>query len=31
MSDLDLLDSAPVADESKILEGLNDSQKEAEG
>lgn len=29
MSDLDLLDSAPVADESKILEGLNDSQKEA--
>lgn len=29
MSDLDLLDSAPIEDESKILEGLNDSQKEA--
>ena len=29
MSDLDLLDSAPAADESKILEGLNDSQKDA--
>ena len=27
MSDLDLLDSAPAADESKILEGLNDSQR----